>query len=261
MQVRSAWQVTKDVYYALLMRELSRRLFDQRFAWFWLFMEPILFVLVMVGIRAFLNSASLVAGVEMIPWLVIGLVSFFMFRDGMMSGVGSINASKALFAYRQLKPVDTVVIRVFIQGLLQTLVLILFVVGMLFFGFYIDFNNLLLSIGVFLTLWLFGLGVGLVLAVVTQFANEVGKVVNILSLPLMILSGAFIPIHFLPYSFQEALLLNPTVHAIELIRIGFFESYWTLERVSYDFLMFWTMGFLALGMAMNLRFETKLKAK
>jgi len=261
MQVRSAWQVTKDVYYALLMRELSRRLFDQRFAWFWLFMEPILYVLVMVSLRTFMNVTDLIAGVQIIPWLVVGLVSFFMFRDGMMSGVGSINASKALFAYKQLKPIDTVVIRAFTQGILQTFVFIIFVIGMLFLGFQLDFHNLVLSIFVFFSLWLFGLGVGLVLAVVTQFVNEVGKLMNIASLPLLILSGAFIPLHFLPFSIQQALLLNPTVHAIELIRLGFFESYWTLESVNFSYLLFWTVGFLGLGIAMNIRFETKLKAK
>jgi capsular polysaccharide transport system permease protein len=215
----------------------------------------------MIGIRTFIRTFGMVAGVEMIPWMVIGLVCFFMFRDGMMSGVGAVSASKGLFAYRQLKPIDSVVIRVFTKGLLQFLVLVIFVIGMSFLGFTIEPNNILLSLGVFVTLWLFGLGVGLILSVVTQFVSEIGKIVGILSLPLMILSGAFLPIHYFPYSIQQYLLMNPILHGIELVRIGFFEGYWTLDGVNFLYLGLWVISALVLGLAMSIRFEQQLKAQ
>jgi capsular polysaccharide transport system permease protein len=261
MKVRTSWQITKDVYYALFMREMVNRLFERRFAWFWLFVEPILFVLVVVGIRTFIKMADLIAGAEIIPWTIVGLVSFFMFRDGMMAGSGAVGSSKALFAYRQLKPIDAIVIRVLTLGLLQTIVFMVFILGMLFLGFEIAFPNLVAAIGVFLTLWGLGLGIGLILAVAIEFVRELQKIVNILTLPLMILSGAFLPLHFMPYAIQEILLLNPTVHAIELIRLGIFEGYWTLEGVNYTYLLLWTLGTMMLGIAMNIRFEMKLKAK
>ncbi|BBP46174.1 transport permease protein [Thiosulfatimonas sediminis] len=261
MQVRSAWQVTRNVYYALFMREVLTRLFANRMAWFWLFVEPILFVVVMVGLRSFIRVMDQIGGVDMIPWMIIGLAAFFMFRDGMNNGMNAIGAGKALFAYRQLKPIDTVIVRIFTIGLLHLLVLLIFVIGMLLLGFTMTPHNLLLSMGAWLTLWFFGLGVGLTLAVVTQFATEFGKIINVLSLPLMILSGAFLPFHHMPHAIQEILLWNPVLHAIELIRIGFFEGYWTLSGINYQYLFIWTVGSVFLGISLNLRFEARLKVK
>lgn len=261
MQNRSPWEVTKNVYYALFMREVLSRLFANRSAWFWLFVEPILFVAVMVGIRTFIRVMDQIAGVDMIPWMIIGLASFFMFRDGMNNGMGAINAGKALFAYRQLKPIDTVVVRIFTLGFVHLIVLVIFILGMMLLGFVLNPQNLLLSMGVWVTLWFLGLGMGLTLSVVTQFVPELSKLVNVMSLPLMILSGAFLPLHFMPHAIQEVLLWNPILHAIELIRLGFFDGYWTLSGIHYLYLLTWVLGSLFLGIALHLRYESRLKVK
>lgn len=258
--VRTPWQVTFSVWHALFMREVTQRLFANRFAWFWLFAEPVLFVVLMVAIRSFIRAADTVAGADMIVWMVLGLGAFFLFRDGMIKGMNAISANKALFGYRQVKPVDTVFIRNVIEGLIHFIVLVLLLVGVGLLNHEVLPDQALSVVFALWSLWLLALGFGLVLSVTVMLVAEVKLIVNILTLPLLIVSGAMFPLQFLPAAMQEVLLMNPIVHALELLRLAYFENYWSLVGVSYEYLYLWIGGTLTLGLILQLRFETKMKA-
>lgn len=261
MQVRTPWQVTKSVWYALFLREVLSRLFANRFAWFWLFAEPILFVLIMVGIRTFIRIMDDVAGVDIIPWMIVGLASFFVFRDGMTRGMGAVGANQTLFAYRQVKTADTVFVRAVVEGVLHFIVFVTFVLGLALLGYDMKPQNAIGVLLVWLSLWSFGLSLGMVFSALTSVVEEIGKIVRMLSLPLMILSGAFIPLQYMPHKIQEILLLNPIAHGLESLRLFYFKGYWTLQGVDLLYLYQWIVGALLIGLALHIRFEAKIKAK
>ena len=260
MQNRTSWQVTKSVWHALFMREVLSRLFANRFAWFWLFAEPVLLVMIMVGIRTFIRMMDSIAGIEMIPWMIVGLSTFFVFRSGMTRGMGAINANKGLFAYRQVKTVDTVFVRVFVEGLLYAILLIVFILGLALMGYDMHPQNVIGVMIAWLSVWALGLAAGMVLSVVTSIIEEVGKIVKMISLPLMILSGAFIPVQYMPHQIKEILLYNPILHGIESLRLAFFEGYWSVHGIDLFYLQQWVLGLLLVGLALHIRFEAKLKA-
>jgi capsular polysaccharide transport system permease protein len=261
MKVRTSWQVTKSVWYALFMREMLSRMFGNRYAWFWLLAEPMMFVGVMVAIRSFIRVLSDVAGVEMIPWMVIGLTAFFMFRDGMTRAMGALNANKGLFAYRQVKPVDTVLIRVFVEAVVHSTVIFLFIITLMLLGFNMQPYNLVMALFAWFSLWCLGLSVGLILSVIVTIVPDLSKIVNVMTLPLMILSGAFLPVQFMPYSVQQILLYNPVLHCIEFLRLQYFSGYWTMSEIQISYFYQWLLPLLALGLLLHLRFELKLKQK
>ena len=258
---RTSWQVTKSVWYALFMREVLTRLWTDRAGGFWLFAEPILFVVVMVGIRAYMRAIDNIAGAPMVTWLVIGLVAFFMFRDGLMRGLGAISSAKALYSYRQVKPIDAVIVRIFTEGFVRTLVLMLLLMGLALLGFNaIPYDPIGFAFAWF-TIWLFGLSAGLLFSVVASLVSEINKLIGVMMLPLLLLSAVMLPLQYLPYPVQQMLLYNPIAHALELARLSFFKGYWTLPGIDYIYLYSWILSFLVLGLMLHIRFEMKLKAR
>jgi capsular polysaccharide transport system permease protein len=82
-----------------------------------------------------------------------------------------------------------------------------------------------------------------------------------LSLPLMLISGVIFPLNQLPHWLLEYLMLNPIPHALETLRLGFFENYKTIHGTSMTYFWLVTLILNALGLLMHLRFVDRLKAK
>lgn len=258
---RTAWQVTRSVWFAMFMREAISRTMTDRMGWFWMIAEPAAFVLIMVSIRGFISGDRLIVNAEFIPWMIVGMMGFFLVREGMMQGLGAVNANKALFAYRQVQPIDGVLVRNFLEGMLRTLIFLIFMLGGLMLGTDLTPDSAFQAMGGWLSLWSLGLGLGLVTSVAGTLVPEIGKVVRMLSLPLLILSGVIMPLNHLPHFLLEYLMLNPIVHGLEYTRQGFFEGYQVVHGTSMTYFWFATLSLLALGMLMHVRFKERLKTQ
>lgn len=258
--MRTSWQVTRSVWHAMFMREALARTTGDRFAWFWMLAEPVAFVVIMVLVRELIGRLRLVVGAEWIPWLVLGLVAFFLFREGVLRSLGSVEANRGLFAYRQVKSVDPVLVRNILEGLLKTLVLLMLIAGVALLGYDILPFDPLGAMLVWMSIWLLGLGGGLVISVAGSLVPELGRVVRMMMLPMFLLSGVIIPLQALPYQVQQYLLYNPVAHGLESLRLSFFEHYKPLQGVDMTYLWFWALAMIALGLALHLRFDMRLKA-
>lgn len=258
--VRTSWQVTRSVWYALFMREALARTTADRMAWFWMILEPIAHIVLLSALRSVSGVFHTIAGAPVVPWLVVGLMSFFLFRDGVTRSLGAVDSNKALFTYRQVSAVDTVLVRVFVEGLLKTIIFILMIMGLLLLGFNMVPSDPLGVTLIWLTIWFFGIGSGLICSVVSELIPEIGKIIRITMFPLYLISGVLFPLNFLPEKFHSLILINPIVHSIELMRTFFFDSYWTLSGISLSYLIIATLFQLTLGLALHLRFKEKLKS-
>jgi capsular polysaccharide transport system permease protein len=261
-KVRTPWQVTRSVWYALFLRESLSRTTADRFAWFWMILEPAALIIIMVLIRTVvLGKSRHIAGAEFISWFVVGLFAFHLYRENMMKLIGAIESNRALFAYRQVKPIDTVIVRSFVETLLKTFLFALFIV----LGFLFDINlisdDIICSMYLWVIIWLMGLGSGLILSAISTIYPEVGKLVKIMSFPLLLISGVIFPIHFLPMQIQEYLLINPIAHAVELFRGSFFSNYHMVDGVSYLYTITWLLAGLLIGLILQIKNEEELKAK
>lgn len=260
MKTRSPLQVTLSVWHAMFMREAISRTMSDRFGWFWMVAEPAGFILIMVGIRAAISGDRVITNAEFIPWMLTGLMGFFLVREGMMRGLGAVDANKALFAYRQVQPIDPVLVRGFLEGLLRTFVFLLFILGGFLLKEDLAPDDALEALLMWGALWTMGLGLGLVVSVLGTLVPEVGKVLRMVSLPLMILSGVIFPLNHLPHYALEYLMLNPIVHGLELLRRSFFEGYHVVHGTSILYFGLWILVLNALGLLLHIRFKQKLKA-
>jgi capsular polysaccharide transport system permease protein len=261
-RARTPWQVTRSVWYAMFMREAISRTMADRMGWFWMVFEPVALIGVMVGIRSFIRGGgALIVNAPFIPWLIAGLMGFMLVREGMMRGMGAIEGNKSLFAYRQVSPVDPVLVRNFLEGMLRSFVFLIFIGGGLMLGQEMYPDNAIRAMGAWLSLWCLGLGLGLVTSVASTLVPEVGKIIRMISLPLMILSGVIFPLNSMPHWLLEYLMLNPIPHGLETLRLGFFENYKVVHGTSMLYFWLFTFTLIATGLLMHLRFTDRLKAK
>ena len=124
-------------------------------------------------------------------------------------------------------------------------------------GYNIIPEDPLIALAALVGLWLFGLGYGLVTSVGMRLVQDLGHIFQILMMPLYLISGVIVPISSIPLPYREWLLWNPLVHGLELVRLGFFPHYHTVD-VSFSYLYAWVLCSLALGMALYRGLETRL---
>lgn len=260
-EMRTSWQVTKAVWRAMFVREAMVRTTGDRMAWFWMIFEPMAIVMVMVGVRAFARSRMDVNGVEQVPWLMVGMLGFFQFRETMLRAMGAVNANRGLFVFRQVKPVDPVLVRSFVEGALKTFIFLVFIAGAALLGIDLIPDEPILAMALWLAIWLMGTGAGLMVSVGATLIPEIGRVVRILSFPLLLLSGALFPLSALPYEIRSWLMMNPIAHGLELLRAGFFDEYRLLPETDLSFFLYSVIVGLGLGLMLHIRYAKALLAR
>lgn len=261
MQRRTCWQVTLHVWHAMFMRDLTGRMTADRLAAVWLFLEPALHVLVMIGIRKLIGSARVVPGVDFVCWLLMGIMAFFLFRDTLTRSMNGIAASQSLFAYRQVLPVDTVLVRAVLEGILRSISLVLMSGAVAFYGLALNPHDPLAAIAIWCWIWLLGLGCALVCSVLVTMLPEAAKFIPLFLMPMYVLSGAMVPPQILPYGLREYLLYNPMLHGVESFRLAVFPSYHTINGIDLMYLQQWAICSVLLGLMLQVRYQARLKAQ
>ena len=259
--IRSPWQVAWSVWHALFIREVLARIMVDRFGWFWMLFEPLSLVAIMVGMRELMGRIKLTVGAEYIPWLIVGITAFLLFRNALTRSMAAIEANQALFAYRQVKPIDTVLARNAMELVLKCVVLLILIALGALLGMDTLPDDPLGAVVLWLSIWFLGLGGALIFSVAARLVPDIRHVVTMMMMPMMMFSGAIFPIQTMPHPVQEYLLYNPVLHGLELLRLEFFNGYKTMAGVDLGYLWRWNLAMLALGLAMHVRFESRLKAK
>lgn len=256
-QVRDPLSVTFSVWHALFLREALDRLFDMRAAWLWLLVEPILHI----GFMAWVFSAirvRAIGGVDIAVWIIVGMLAFFLFRRTAVQATYAAESNRPLFAYRQVKPFDTAIVRALLEAFLMAIssTIILFVAALL--GHNVLPDNPLAVGSVLFGLWLFGVGYGLTAAVLIVLVPEMDHILKIFMMPLYLISGVIISPASIPQPYRDWILINPLAHGLELVRLGFASNYHTAAGVSEAYLYTWAISSLFLGLLLFRRFERRL---
>ena len=260
-EIRSPWQVVLHVWHALFMREATARISGDRLGWVWLLAEPIAHVTILIVLRQLMGRFKTIGGAEFIPWIIVGIMGFLLFRNAMNRSMNAISANRSLFAYRQVHPFDTVLIRAVLEGVLKSLVFLLLIAGCNLLDIAMFPDEAIRASGIWLSLWLLGLGCGLVLSVVITLVQEFAKIVGMITFPLYFLSGVIVPVQFKPHFTHEFLLYNPVLHGVELLRLAFFDSYHTIDGISLLYMYSWILALLLIGLMLHVKLKIRLMAQ
>lgn len=254
---RSAWEIQRAVLFAIVLRELRTRLGRHWTGILWTIFEPLAHVLVILLVFGYLrNIASSV--MEFPMFLVAGLMPFFLFRNLSQRLTDAIEANRGLFSYRQVKPLDTVVARGAVEGLIWIAVLLVTLAILQWLGFRALPRQPLQLFGVAALTALLGAGLGLLLAVFTQGRPRVRSLVRMLYMPLYILSGVIWNVDKLPAAWFDWLAWNPMLHLVDLSRNAFEPLHPLHAGLGWAFPAGFALVVLALALALYQRDRQKL---
>lgn len=255
--MRSPLSVTLSVWRAIFLREALDRLFDMRGAWFWLLMEPVCHI----GFFAFVYAAirmKSIGGLDYSTWIMVGMLGFFLFRRTGIQVMYAVDCNRALFVYRQVKPFDAAIVRAGLEAFLMAFVsAVILTIAYLLGHETIPGDPLLVMLAI-TGLWLFGLGYGLVSSVLIELVPEMEHILNILMLPLYLISGVILPLSSIPPPYRDWLMFNPIAHGLEVIRVGFVSHYHAVPGVSLGYLWACAIVYIFIGLALYRRFALKL---
>lgn len=257
--MRNSLTVTFSVWRALLLREAIPRLFEHRTAWLWLVVEPVFHVGFLAFVFHGLRVRS-VGGIDMLGWIMVGLISFFLFSRTAVQAKNAVHMSRALYAYRQVLPVDTVLARGVLELFLMTVIAVILFTGAILLELVAVPVDPVLLLEAWLGLWLAGMGYGLIASVVTELSREFGNILQLLMTPLYFISGVFFPIAAVPHPYRDILLLNPLTHGLEAARMGFVPNYHAVQELDLSFLYLFSLSAVFVGMLLQRRFAQKLRA-
>jgi capsular polysaccharide transport system permease protein len=235
--------------FALFIRELRARVEGRWLGLLWTLFEPVshmailllLFTLVRHLVRTDIDPAL---------FLITGLAPFLMLRNIALRGADSVRQNFGLFAYRQVKPFDTLVSRVLVETTLHSMTYVTVLAALGWLGQEVWPHHPLELVAMSTVLITFAFGLGLTLMVACTNRPRVRTIVGLLFVPLYLMSGVIFPLSGLPRSWLEWLLLNPVLHLMELSRAGFATSYRVIDGVALSYPAAWAMALCALGMSL-----------
>ena len=257
---RTPASITWAVWKALFLREAVARLFAGRAAWVWILVEPVVHLVILNVLFGFILR-RLVSGVEGGMFITTGVLGFLIVQNTAMRSKEAITANMGLFTYRQVFPIDTVLVRAALEAVSLLISALFLLTGLGLFGSTVLPHDVLLVMAALSALWLSGLGLGLMMSVATELIPEVGKVTDMLFRPLYFLSGIMYPVSAIPPAYRDWLLVNPFVHGIETLRMGFFPEYHAADGVSLSYLLGFAVITVCLGLALHVRFGGRLVAQ
>lgn len=249
MKKRTPWQIQKAVYFALFLREVKTRFGGRSLGAFWLLLEPVAHLAIMMLIFGYIRHRVL-PGLEFPVFLLSGVVPFFMFRSIALRVMDGVDGNRGLFGYRQVKPFDTLMTRAALEVSLYGTVYLILLVALGWLGFHPLPSAPLEVFAIFALMIVMGFAMGLVFAIATDDLPQLRSFVRIMFLPLYLMSGVIFPIASIPFEARKWFIWNPVLHAIETLRGYYFTQYHLIVEIDVTYPLAFTLVTLVFGMAL-----------
>jgi len=256
MVKRSSFKIFLAVQNALFLRELSMRFSSGRMGMFWTFFEPFFQILIFVLIKLVLFGSG-ESNFDFAVFLALNFTAFNMFKNIVVKATASFKANKALFLYKQVKPIDTIIARSMVEVFISSIIIAIFILLGLYFDFDMNVEDLTMVTLGFISLIIFSFSLGIFMAVLNVFVDSVGKLINFFMTALMFASAVFYSIEVLPVDLQTLLMYNPLANFMEIIH-GFYFHALDDRFVSYAYILVWTLSLLYIGLWLYVKLEKRI---
>lgn len=225
-----SFAIQRRVIRALLLREMITRFGRHNMGVLWFVLEPMTFTLGVAAAWTALgahNGSSL----PIVAFAITGYSSVLMWRNAVGRCIGGIEQNCNLLYHRNVRVMDVFATRILLEivGAIASFIILTLVFLTLEI---IDppTDPLLVAGGLAMLAW-FGAAFAIAIGSATAFSHLVDRIWHPLSYLLAPASGAAFMVDWLPPAGREAVLLLPMVHALELVREGFFGN---VVRTHYD---------------------------
>lgn len=235
------------VIWALLMREIITRYGRDNLGFLWMVLAPMLFIGMIVGVRT--SRADEINGLSFFAFFITGYCAAFMMRKTVGRCMNAVEPNRALMYHRNVKMIDIYAARLLLELAGESMASFFLLLLCLVWGLIpapVDILQMLLAWG--MLAW-FACALALTLGSLSEMYDMVDKIWQPTSILLLLLSGAFFMIDWLPEATQEILLLLPWIHGMELLREGYFGSA-VIAHYDLEYMTLWCLGLTLSGLVL-----------
>lgn len=231
------WEINRRVITALFLREMLTRYGRNNIGFLWLLVEPMIFTLVVVGIRS-ATSSIYQGSIPMVAFAVTGWPSVMLWRNMPNRCIGALKSNRALLHHRQVKIIDVYIARLLLEFMATSASIILVSLILYAMGWLTPPENFLEAVAGWTLLGWFGAGLALTVGSLSEKSEIVAHLWRPASYLLMPISGVAFVVDALPANLQSIALWFPMLNAVEILRDGWFGSHF---HAHYD--MSFVVGF------------------
>lgn len=246
--ILKGFKIQINVVQALIYRELKTRVSEIKFGVLGVFIEPIGVMTIFLVIFGFFRGRGGNSNIPTPLFLICGIVLFSLFSDVALRSLNGMKANLALFFYKPVKPIDTVIARAIVEICLYSIIFIIITTAIALFRENILLDNFILLVLTFLLLTLTATGIGLTLMIASHIFPFINQIMSFILRPLWILSGVFFSLNSVPQNIRPFLSWNPILQAIELSRHSISNSYVLNEAISISYLTAVAFGSITFGL-------------
>ncbi|WP_353227693.1 ABC transporter permease [Novosphingobium sp.] len=219
--LRQSLAVQSRVITALLMREVLTRYGRHNIGFLWLFVEPMIFT---IGVTALWTLTKTVHGstIPITAFALTGYSSVLLWRNMPGRCINALAPNLPLLYHRDVRMPDILLARLLLELAGATMSFLALALLFHLIGWTDLPENLAEVIGGWALLAWFGMALALLLGALSVRSELVEKLWHPLSYLTFPLSGAAFMVDALPHEAQGYVLLLPMVHAVEMVREGYF---------------------------------------
>jgi len=217
-----------QLFRTLLLKELGRDFQGTITGWFWFVVTPLLLLAVYSFVFGVIFAARVPAGLDVpfVAWLAVALWPWLAFSDGVLRGSRAIRQHSALIAKvslpRRLLTVSTQTASFLLQIAGYGVVL----VALLALGVDLSLRGLPYLLLVLASLYLFSLGLALLVSAVQVFLRDLEQLLPTLFMFWFFLTPILYAPELLPGGMARWLQFNPMFLWVEEIRAALFHGKW-----------------------------------
>ena len=237
-----------NVVRALYYREILTRINGTQFGILGLYFEPLANILVLVSLFGIRRGFEPILELDLVIFFATGILTYSIFKSISLRSINSFQANKALFTYKRVKPIDTIISRTIVEMLSLGIVFGFIVIGYSIIKEKWFVVNLPIILYSFLCVSILSFGLGLILMIAGFRFPILQTTLPVIIRPLYFISGIFFSLQNLPQWLKPLLSWNPILQAIELSRRGFSEKYFLDPLISANYLFLFVLVTLTLSL-------------
>ncbi len=219
--LRGGWAIQWRVVNALVCREILTRFGRHNVGFMWLFLEPMIFTLGIIGLWTLTRSAH-GSNLPIAPFAITGYSSVLLWRNGANRCANAVSPNRGLLFHRNVRVMDLFFARLVLEITGATTSLFVIAGAFVFFGFMDAPRDVLtMAVGWLLLAW-FACGLGLVVGSISEQSEVIDRLWHTLTYLVFPMSGAAFMVEWLPTSMQQVALWVPMVNGTEMLREGYY---------------------------------------
>lgn len=246
-----------NTVFAIFLRELKTRFGEKKLGIFFIILEPLIHILIIITIFSVIKHNF--SNFSYTNFIILGLIPYLLFKNIVNALITSIEANKAIFIYKVIKPFHVYSARVLLEVLIYTTIFLVLIIGVTLVdeNFILMIKPLQFLITISLLI-LFAISIGIIANIAYHKTQLTKIIVNTLLTMLYFGSAIFYPLWIVPQNFQLILSYNPILNFLELLKSFYFENYNLSYTISFYYIFFISIIMLYISLLLYKKYNQSL---